>query len=93
MPEHTHEVKMMQSPGKWPMWPYLPLKKPRSRGRYDLGVLVEIGGKVEPTVYLCNLIEGLRSDTPKIEYMSGPQSHAICEWSSGAIAQKLPSAR
>jgi len=39
--ERDH-LKMMQTPNRWPVWPYLPLKKPDSKpGRWpDLAVVM-----------------------------------------------------
>lgn len=48
-------VKMMQSPGQWPLWPVLPLKQREGMKQPRLGVMHEAAFGVKPTVYLVDL--------------------------------------
>ena len=50
MTDERTDVEFMQRPNLWPVWPFLPLKRPG-----ELGVLVELQRGVEPTVHLANL--------------------------------------
>jgi hypothetical protein len=62
------QVKLMQSPERWPLRPRLPLKRPWDRAPAELGVLIERGETVEPVVYICNMLIGITRDTEVLEF-------------------------
>ena len=50
------DLKMMRSPGRWPAWPFLPVKRTVD-GEQECAVMVEesMSGTATPIVYLVNL--------------------------------------
>jgi hypothetical protein len=66
MVEFDH-VAFMKDQDKWPTWPRLPIKRKRSEGWPELGLLI---GGAGPNVYLANLFEKAIDTTKVIEYDS-----------------------
>lgn len=66
--EEERHIEMMTSPDNWPMWPLLPLKKVADG--WEVGLLAEIGGEVQPIVYLSNMFAGINDRTPKLSFES-----------------------
>lgn len=70
------DLRRMQSPGQWPQWPYLPIKRRVGDSNWpELGLLVETGidtpPVVMPKVYLTNLFcQEKLTDVPTREYPS-----------------------
>ncbi len=64
-------LEFMKTPGKWPAWPFLPLKRSLDQ-RPCMGLLIESDGNVLPVVILRNLFdyETPLSKCQKVEYDS-----------------------
>lgn len=72
--EKSKHIDMMVSPGKWPKYPVLPLKRPQDTGGPEVGLLTAEG---KPVVYLKNLFDLVTGPVkaqvegcPKMEYDS-----------------------
>ena len=71
MPETEKHLEMMKDEDRWPVWPFLPLKRGEfSRG--EVGILVAGMG---PLVHMVNLFETANKlrDCQKAEYTSFEQ--------------------
>lgn len=71
--ERIRDIEMMTHPGRWPIWPRLPLKRSGDWGSDDdlMGCLVEerLGEPIRPTVYL-GVVFGELDPERKKEYAS-----------------------
>ena len=68
--ELQEELKMMQNPDNWPMWPQLPIKRRQEGAQGQIGVLLEtdFSMPIKPTVYLKNLWNSDIEEVEKIKY-------------------------
>lgn len=66
------DVLMMQTPGEWPQWPLLPVKRTTPKYSHQAGVMVETEAGVLPVVYHHNLWSGPNglAEAERFEYDS-----------------------
>ena len=64
------DLAMMRDSNRWPLWPRLPVKRPKGDGQMpELGVMLHDRGKAAPRIYLASVYEDLSKVAVK-EYAS-----------------------
>lgn len=57
MGDREDEMAFMKDPMQWPRWPFLPVKRRHSNGAVQVGLMLEVGDGVPPTVYQCSMYQ------------------------------------